>query len=76
MASNKDNKVPIHIARIYHGCKNTSGSKKKKADDITDYEIKSKKNSQLASVCNNQSKIERSWWLLMSAKQRFHNQNK
>ena len=56
LASNKDKKIPIHIARIYHERKNTSGSRKRKADDITDYEIKSKKNSQSASVCYNQSK--------------------
>ena len=37
LASNKDKKVPIHIARVYHERENTPMSRKRKAVDITDY---------------------------------------
>ena len=40
LASNKDKKVPFHIARIFHDRKNRSGSRKRKGDHITDYGIK------------------------------------
>ena len=57
LASNKDKKVPIHIARVYHERENTPmSSRKRKAVDITDYGIKNRKISQSVSVRSNISK--------------------